>query len=768
MNLRMVLKWRFWGALAAIVLMGTMVVLFLYRPDRQIASGADAQAHALAAEGYSGAESCRGCHPSAFESWAHSAHGHAMAVASPETVKGDFGPDAMHVFDGQTYRMFVRNGRYFMEVSNREGKTEVVEAHYVLGARQHQNYLTRFPDGRMQILPVYYDLNKQRWFDAAEGTLEFGKALSPQQFYFWTNHGRTWNAQCFDCHASQMRKNYDLATNTYDTVVGDWRINCESCHGPGAAHVRFWREATLDARTATQEERSLPRLHALPPAKQVETCAQCHALKAVLRSGYVPGDDFQDYYELKTIDAEDAYWSDGLAKKLAYPHLQFVGSACFLKAGLTCTGCHATHGSDRPSDLLADPRGVGLCARCHPDVVADVNAHTRHSPTGPGGNCNACHLPQQFRNELVMTDHRISVPVPENTVRLGIPNACNQSGCHADQSAQWASDWAATWHGEYQAAHVAKTDAIHRGREGDVSAAPRLIEILADGDQAPLLRAGMATLLGKLGAGVPELVSALSDTHSAVRAKAAAALGHIGHPAGLLPLSRALSDSVFSVRIRAAYALAKMDYAPPNEVMKRHYEHALAEFRLMVGNAGLLADDANTHLNVGQIYEFQKAFDKAVEYYGYALRVTPGLAEAQDRMRHLVEAESRYQKLVEMVKPVLDRDARAQVALGLASIHRGQPEGGIALLKRALDAGIRSELVETGLGDGYRMLGRFDEAEAHYRAALGVASGFPGAHRGLAYLLYAKGDGEGGGRHWAQFANGQVDVSRLQQLMGKE
>ena len=751
-------------ALGVIAFVGVMVYL-LSRVERVEQTGGPEEDRVLFAEGYVGAERCGPCHGEAFETWSHSAHAEAMAVATPETVKGDFEEQTTHEFDGQTYRMFVKDGRYFIEAPNRDGLMQTYPVVYTLGARQHENYLTRFPDGRLQVLPVYYDLNQKRWFDAAEGTLEIGHALRGDAFYFWANHGRTWNTRCFDCHASQMRKNYDLKTDTYRSVVGDLSINCEACHGPGAAHVAFWRAAAEDPQLAMQPDRSLPDLSSLSPQQQVEACAQCHALKIPLRSGYVPGDDYWDYYELRLIDTDDAFWPDGLAKKLAYPYLQFGSSACFLKAGLTCTGCHATHGSSRRSELIADPRGVGLCARCHPDIAADVNGHTHHKATGPGGDCQACHLPQQFRNQLVMTDHRIAVPVPENTARLGIPNACGQSGCHADRSAEWASEKARAWYGDYQDVRVAHADAIHRGREGDTEAVGALQAMLSS-ELPPLTRAGVIAILGTLGDArvVGELTHALADSHSAVRAQAAVALGRIGHPRALPYLVAALGDSVFSVQIRAAYSLARMDYVPKNGEDKARYTRALDAFRAIVSGDGLLADDAFMHLNVGQIHEFDRAFDQARNHYAHALRFAPGLADAQDRMQRLLEDEARYKKLVEMLTPAVEKDMRARIALGLARIHRGEVREGIALLN--VDA--RSELVQTGLGDAYRALGNFERAKQHYKTALEMAREFPGAHRGLALIAYSQGDSTAGKAHWNRFVQGRDGASDgVKRLMGR-
>lgn len=764
-NLRLTL------ALMTVALAGVAVYLYVqYQAPKTEMVLPQENTHVLASEGYAGAQSCKECHLSDFSVWEKSAHAHAMAIASPQTVQGDFTRDTTHIFDGQSYRMFVRDHNYFIEAPNSDGVAEVFDVDYVLGARQHENYLTRFADGRLQLLPVYYDLNQKKWFDSAEGTLELGKALVPGNYYFWTNHGRTWNKRCFDCHVSQMRKNYDLNTDTYDTVVGDLSINCEACHGPGAQHIQFWRDAGTDPALAIQGDHSLPDLSALGAKQQVENCAQCHALKAVLRSGYTPGDDYQDFYEPFLIDASEFFWPDGLSKKLAYPYLQFASSGCFLKAGLTCTGCHATHGSDRVAELVADPGGVGLCARCHPEVAADVNAHTHHKPTGPGGNCNVCHLPKQFRNQLDMTDHRITVPVPENTVKLNIPNACNQSGCHADQSAQWASDWAQTWYGNYQQKRVENAQVIHKGREGDVLVVPQLVSLIQAKETAPLLRAGLVDVLGKLGTpqALLPLTVALTDSHSAVRARASAALGRVGHPSSIQPLIAALSDSVFAVRIRAAYSLALLDYVP-EKTHQSPYEDALKGFESVVTSQGMMADDANMHLNMGQIYEFRKDFDAALKHYGYALRFLPGLVEAQNRTQRLLEAEARYKKLVSLVSPVIDRDVRAQVALGLAYVHRGKTAEGITLLQKAVSAGVRADIVETGLGDAYRGLGQFDQAEKHYQSALQLVAHSPGAHRGLALMMYGRGDLDGGQRHWSQFENTQGGgEARVRKLMGEQ
>jgi Tfp pilus assembly protein PilF len=92
---------------------------------------------------------------------------------------------------------------------------------------------------------------------------------------------------------------------------------------------------------------------------------------------------------------------------------------------------------------------------------------------------------------------------------------------------------------------------------------------------------------------------------------------------------------------------------------------------------------------------------------------------------------------------------------------------GIVLLQKAVDAGVRSEIVQTGLGDAQRKSRNFESAKRHYEMALAMDANFPGAHRGLALLAYSQGNETNGQNHWDQFIRGQNDSKgRVRELMG--
>src|SRR5205823_13793745 len=48
-----------------------------------------------------------------------------------------------------------------------------------------------------------------------------------------------WNVTCVNCHATNLAKNFDTATKTYQTTWTEMGIGCEACHGPGQPHIEL-------------------------------------------------------------------------------------------------------------------------------------------------------------------------------------------------------------------------------------------------------------------------------------------------------------------------------------------------------------------------------------------------------------------------------------------------------------------------------------------------------------------------------------------------
>jgi predicted CXXCH cytochrome family protein len=118
-------------------------------------------------------------------------------------------------------------------------------------------------------------------------------------------------------------------------------------------------------------------------------------------------------------------------------------SACFVGGEpgkrITCISCHSMHDGDPRGQLTEKMKTNAACLQCHGKFSEPTKLveHTKHSADSTGSSCYACHMPKIVYG--IMSEHRthdIQNPRPDETVRFGKPNACNQ--CHADWSANRA------------------------------------------------------------------------------------------------------------------------------------------------------------------------------------------------------------------------------------------------------------------------------------------------------------------------------------------
>ena len=95
-----------------------------------------------------------------------------------------------------------------------------------------QQYIVKFPDGHFQCLRTAWDSVNHKWFDLYP---DFKVVHS--EWLHWSRGGLNWNTMCADCHSTNVRKNYDQKTHSYDTKYAIINVSCEACHGPGKQHV---------------------------------------------------------------------------------------------------------------------------------------------------------------------------------------------------------------------------------------------------------------------------------------------------------------------------------------------------------------------------------------------------------------------------------------------------------------------------------------------------------------------------------------------------
>lgn len=171
--------------------------------------------------------------------------------------------------------------------------------------------------------------------------------------------------RCLACHGAPRRIGSHLESG----------VACESCHGPGRAHLIALGKHSPDPGILNPKK--------LPLAGRMRPCAQCHAGTSVV---------------------EDPLPDDTLISNqvTALQHTE-----CWRQSGgaFTCTDCHDPHRDAPPAALAA--ASAKLCLKCHSAAVPN---HAALCPVNRVAGCSACHMPDQTRGAFVMADHWIRVP----------------------------------------------------------------------------------------------------------------------------------------------------------------------------------------------------------------------------------------------------------------------------------------------------------------------------------------------------------------------
>jgi len=160
---------------------------------------------------------------------------------------------------------------------------------------------------------------------------------------------------CKGCHEDQFKNteaspHYRIFSNT---GRGEQWHGCESCHGPGAAHVNGGGDKT-----------KIFTFKDVKPEEITARCLTCHEKNA--------------------------------------EHMTFNRSV-HARAGVTCTTCHSVH-KPKVEEALLVQKSPDLCYSCHQEVRADFNKPFRHRVNEGLIGCSDCHnvhgtsLPVQLRS----------------------------------------------------------------------------------------------------------------------------------------------------------------------------------------------------------------------------------------------------------------------------------------------------------------------------------------------------------------------------------
>lgn len=307
---------------------------------------------AVAPEGrqlYAGSAACVGCHP-AQASQASSRHARTLSPVSLNREQGRFrGPcNVVDPLEGTRYDTGVRGDRCVLRAYD-AGRDLETSADYAFGAGQvGVTYVSRKPGRSLQLRLSWYA--KHGWAftpglgSGSTSTGPLGEDLDERA-----------EAACFSCHTTVLvrrPKGLDLGQSILS-------VGCESCHGPGRAHIEAAQRGDTDLR--------MVRLAPRRPEVTRFICAACH------RSPSAPS-------------------SSDPAQDPSLPRLQNVAlslSRCAQEAQVSCMTCHDPH---RNADETPRASYNAACRSCHPTPGTEGKPAC---PVKPKGDCISCHMPAQ-------------------------------------------------------------------------------------------------------------------------------------------------------------------------------------------------------------------------------------------------------------------------------------------------------------------------------------------------------------------------------------
>jgi tetratricopeptide (TPR) repeat protein len=669
-----------------------------------------------------GGQKCAECHKNEYDKWRGSHHDLAMDEADESTVLGNF-DDAEFEYFGATSRFYRKDGRFLVYTRGPGGKMGEFEIKYTFGVYPLQQYLIPFAGGRLQCLPIAWDAREKKWYH-----LNPEAPVDPADWLYWTNAGQNWNGMCAECHSTNLKKNYDLATDSYRTTWSEIDVSCEACHGPGSNHVA-WAELPDMARPVVANYQLVAKTSGIDSRALVELCAPCHARRAILGDYTHAEPDLMDTM-LPSLLNEDLYFSDGQIKEEVYVYGSFTQSKMYAR-DVRCSDCHDVH------SIKTVKTGNALCLQCHRADVYDTRSHHFHKnkgqkgepiksvdgqvlfDVGTGAECAQCHMPGRVYMGIdYRPDHSFRIPRPDLSLKLDVPNACNR--CHQDKSFQWADEFITKWYGPGRRGHYGNI--IDAGRKHLPDAPTMLAGLARDPLYPVIVRATALSQLGtNPGPGSEQIYQpALVDEEALIRRTAVDQLNTADLKTQTTLLAAMLYDPVKAVRIEAARRMTEITEPQLDSSQKKRYQSALLEYQKSMEYS---ADFAFARYNLGNLYANLDQPEKAADFYRGAIRIDNQFYPAKVNLAMLYNQLGRKEEAEVLLREVVvdhPRQYEVQYSLGLLLAEKKKYDEAAGHLEIAAKGLPERARVHYNLGLLLQQLKRDVAAEAALLTALEI------------------------------------------------
>jgi tetratricopeptide (TPR) repeat protein len=547
-------------------------------------------------EVYVGDQACVKCHKEEHGEWKQSHHYMSMLPPNDSTVKGDFN-NVTFTADGVTSRFFKKGTKFFINTEGSDGVNHDFEVKYIFGFTPLQQYLVSFPDGRMQVPRLSWNVKQKKWFNQYAG-----KKIPSHDWMHWTGNSQNWNTMCASCHSTNLKKNYDLKTDAYKTTFSVVNVSCESCHGPGQQHLEYLKgERYKDGEKIKGSFLKLSKNSS--QTEQLNTCAPCHARATDLNATHIKSLEIMDNYIPQIPDTE-FYQADGQVDDEDYIYASFLQSKMYSK-GVKCSDCHNIHSTKLKRV------GNNTCVKCHTPSKYDTPSHTFHPIGDKSSACISCHmLSKLYMGNDLRHDHSFRVPRPDLSERYGTTNAC--FGCHKDKSDKVLATAIVKWYGPKRKHHFA--DDLVPGSQLSAKSEVHLLKLVNDNTVPNIIKATAAFYLGNIlsSSSLQTLLTCLKSHDAQVRYRALRSLENFAPTHWISPVGPLLSDKVRAVRIAAAelYITIPLDQIPSQ------YNATFTSAHIELKNYLLYQTDFSVgNVMVGDYYFKLKEYSKAEDFY---------------------------------------------------------------------------------------------------------------------------------------------------------
>ena len=652
-----------------------------------------------------GSKTCSNCHIDEYKSWLKSTHANAGGKPSSNRILAPFDGQKIEINNGW-FIPYKKDNRYFFRAQENgfpEKKYEVIGVvgggHLYGGGTQ--SYFGFFPDGTMRLLPFDYDPGNRTWFfesNDLSGWVPVDKKISPRQMSEWPPNrvlGSIEEKQnCQQCHGSQIVTSFTISKGAYITNFTDLSINCESCHGPGKEHVSLMQYG----KTIVKGYTGIRSLATLSKEESIAVCSQCHALKDMIRPGYLPGMDFENYFSTKfSMLGNNPYYPDGRVRAFGYQQ-NHIFSDCYLNGSMTCVDCHNPHANSY-QDINRNPLegrfDNGQCTSCHISISLDISNHTFHDENSLGSQCTSCHMPfQQHRAvgdyiKFSRADHTISIPRPDLDEKFGISNACVQ--CHSELSNNDVSNQIMEWYGELKPLNRLESTLL----------------LFLDGNQS---MKDLVNLIGDNSDPNPQLFAGLATAYMSQ---------HENRYNDLLIEKLKSLATIDDLDIKSV-SLAYLD-------LLSDYKNNLSPYIInILSQSGKDQSKIRSRWSIALAYRAQniskqKNFPESIKIYNKALTIWPnnqkarkGLASTYLLNADLLNAVKTYGEVVKMDKS----DWSGWAGLANSQARNGQFDIALEAYMKSLEINTYNSSAHLGIGDILYKMKNYDLAEQHLVRAI--------------------------------------------------